>query len=116
MVTPNRGTVYWFDFDPPDFTHTAAGRRPVLVVQSSALNVSRLPTVVVASFTTNLAAARAPTAVFVPAGVGGLPRDSVVKLTELMTVDDYLLLESLGELPPDLMNEVNCALRLVLEV
>ena len=113
-MTPKRGAVYWFDFDPPGFTHTAAGRRPVLVVQSSALNASWLPTVVVASFSTNLAAGRAPTAVFIPAGVGGLPRDSVVKLTELMTVDEDLLLESLGELPPDLIDEVTAALRLVL--
>jgi len=78
------------------------------------MNSSRLPTVIVASFTSNLAAARYPGAVFVPAGVAGLPRDSVVKTTELITVDTYLLLDALGDLPGDLMTEVDAGLRISL--
>jgi len=115
MVThPQRGRVYWFEFPPPDISHTPAGRRPVVVVQSSVMNESRLPTVIVASLTTNLAAARYPGAVFVPSGVAGLPKDSVIKLTELMTVDNYLLLDPLGDLPSDLMSDVDSGLRISL--
>ena len=86
----------------------------MLVVQAAAMNNSRLPTVIVASLTSNLAAARYPGAVFVPAGVAGLPKDSVIKLTELMTVDNYLLLDALGDLPNDLMSEVDSGLRISL--
>ena len=115
MVThPRRGRLYWFEFPAPDVSHAPAGRRPVLVVQAAAMNESRLPTVIIASLTSNLAAARYPAAVFVPASVAGLPRDSVVKLTELMTVDDYLLLDPLGDLPNDLMADVDAALRISL--
>jgi mRNA interferase MazF len=80
------------------------------------MNDSRLPTVIVASLTTNLAAARYPGAVFVPAGVAGLPKDSVIKLTELMTVDTYLLLDAVGDLPPDVMRDVDTGLRISLGI
>ena len=111
---PRRGRIYWFEFAPVDVSHAPAGRRPVLVVQSTPMNDSRLPTVIVTSLTTNLAAARYPGAVFLPAGVAGLPKDSVVKTTEIMTVDAYLLLDPLGDLPPDIMAEVDSGLRLTL--
>ncbi|MCL2735867.1 MAG: type II toxin-antitoxin system PemK/MazF family toxin [Propionibacteriaceae bacterium] len=116
MTRPKRGRLYWFEFPPPDVSHSPAGRRPVIVVQSDIMNDSRLPTVIVASLTSNLAAARYPGAVFIPAGVAGLPKDSVVKLTELMTIDSCLLVDELGDLPTDLMAEVDAGIRISLGV
>ena len=109
-----RGDVYWCDFGDPD-GHGPGKRRPVVVVSSDAFVDSSLPTVVVVGCTTNLAAARYPGNVLIPATAGGLPRDCVVKVTEIATVERYLLLDRVGHLPPDIMHDIGRGLRLSLE-
>ena len=109
----HRGEVYWCDFGQAE-GHGSAKRRPVVVVSGESFVASNLPTVVVVACTTNLAAARYPGSVFVPVGTGGLPRDCVVKTTEIATVDRYLLLDLVGTLPLDVMADVDRALHLSL--
>jgi mRNA interferase MazF len=111
-----RGEVWWFDFPVPAASHGPAKRRPVVVVQSQSFNDSALATVIVASLTGNLAAARFPGNVFVPKGAGGLPKDSVIRVNEIATVDRYLLVDRVGLLPADLIQELSRGLRLALGV
>jgi mRNA interferase MazF len=85
-----------------------------VVVSGESFVASNLPTVVVTACTTNLAAARYPGSVFVPVGTGGLPRDCVVRTTEIATVDRYLLLDRIGALPPDVVADIDRALQLSL--
>jgi mRNA interferase MazF len=55
-----------------------------------------------------------PGTVFVPAIAGGLPRDSVVDVTALITLDKADLEAAIGHLPTSLMHEVDRGLRRVL--
>ncbi len=48
------------------------------------------------------------------APLSGLPRDSVVNVSALLTIDRHLLSERVGSLPGDLMERVDEGLRLVL--
>ncbi len=56
----------------------------------------------------------APGNVVCPRQVSGLPRDSVVNVSALLTIDRHLLSERVGLLPGDLMERVDEGLRLVL--
>ncbi|MDR1187029.1 MAG: type II toxin-antitoxin system PemK/MazF family toxin [Bifidobacteriaceae bacterium] len=110
-----RGQVYWLDFGEPD-GHQPAKRRPVVVVQCAALNRSAIGTVIVASLTTRAASARFPGATTIPAGVAGLPRDSVLKPTEISTVNRSALEGPLGQVPATIMAEIDRCLRFALDL
>jgi len=111
MVT--RGALVWCDLGEP--AGSAPGkRRPVLVVQSEPFNRSAISTVVVAVITSNLAIAEHPGNVFLPAAASGLPKDSVVNVSQVLTIDRASLADSVGELPAYLLQEVDRGLRLVL--
>lgn len=89
-------------------------RRPVLVVQSDAFNRSRIGTVVAVTLTSNLRLADAPGNVLVPRRASGLPRDSVVNVSQIVTLDRADLAERAGQLPRDVLRQVDRGVRLVL--
>ena len=91
-------------------------RRPVLVVQADSFNRSRIQTVIVAVISSNLQLADAPGNVFVPARSSGLPRDSVVNVTQVLTLDRGFLTEHAGTLPARLQGSVDAGLRSVLQL
>lgn len=109
----DRGETYWIDLGEPRGS-SPGRRRPVLVIQSDAYNASRLATVVVAAITSNTSLAAMPGNVFLPAEAAGLPRDSVVNVTALATVDRLDLEGPVGRLPVSLMAKVDLGLRQVL--
>lgn len=86
----------------------------MLVIQSAPYNASRLATVLTAAVTSNTDLAAMPGNVFLPAVVTGLPRDSVVNITALITLNKTDLIERIGEVPPNTMLEVDRGLRRVL--
>ncbi|KAA1245030.1 type II toxin-antitoxin system PemK/MazF family toxin [Mycobacterium simiae] len=108
----NRADIYWADLGPPSGSRPAK-RRPVLVVQSDPYNASRLATVLAAVITSNTTLATMPGNVFLPATATGLPRDSVVNVTALVTLNKTDLTDRVGDVPPSLMHEVDRGLRRV---
>ena len=93
----SQGHVYWASL--PDPIGSSPGfRRPVLVVQGDALNRSRIRTVVCVPLTSNLRWAEAPGNVMLSARATGLPKDSVVNTSQLITLDRSLLTEEVGKL------------------
>ena len=108
-----RGDIYWADLGAPSGSRPAK-RRPVLVIQSDPYNDSRLATVVAVVITSNTALAAMPGNVFLPATATGLPRDSVVNTTAVVTLNKTDLADRVSPLPLSLMNEVDRGLRRVL--
>ena len=88
----------------------------MLVIQSDPYNASRLATVLTAVITPNTALAAMPGNVFLPAVVTGLPRDSVVNITALVTLNKTDLSDRIGNVPPNIMDEVDRGLRRVLDL
>ena len=64
----------------------------------------------------NTALATMPGNVFLPATATGLPRDSVVNVTALVTLNKTDLTGRVGNVPPSLMHEVERGLRRVLDL
>jgi mRNA interferase MazF len=110
-----RGGIYWADLGAPVGSRPAK-RRPVLVISAAAYNSSRLATVLAAVITSNTALAAMPGNVFLPAAATGLPRDSVVNVTALVTLNNSDLTEQAGGTPPALLHEVDRGLRRVLDL
>jgi mRNA interferase MazF len=86
----------------------------VLVIQSDPFNASRLNTTIAAVITSNTALAAMPGNVFLPAAISGLPKDSVVNVAALVTLNQADLEAPAGHLPESLMADVNRGLRRVL--
>ncbi|MBX6749639.1 MAG: type II toxin-antitoxin system PemK/MazF family toxin [Micromonosporaceae bacterium] len=108
-----RGDIHWVDLGEADGSRPAK-RRPVLVIQSTAYNASRLATVIAAVITSNTALATMPGNVFLPAAVTGLKRDSVVNVTAIVTLNKEDLGRPVGTVSDYLMREVDQGLRQVL--
>ncbi|MFP4438285.1 MAG: type II toxin-antitoxin system PemK/MazF family toxin [Chloroflexaceae bacterium] len=97
-----RGDIWWANL--PDLQGSAAGyRRPVLIIQADTFTASRIATVIVIAITSNLRLAAAPGNVFVSATESGLPRDSVVNVSQILTLDKSMLDEHVGHLLPPAM-------------
>src|ERR1700735_3255314 len=108
-----RGSIWWADLGEPRGSKPAR-RRPVLVIQSGPFNASRLKTAVAAVITSTPGLAAIPGNVFLPATASGLPKDSVVNVTAIVTLDKTDLDAETGQLPASLMSDVDRGLRRVL--
>lgn len=108
-----RGSVWWADLGEPHGSKPAK-RRPVLVIQAGPFNASRLNTTIAAVITSNTQLAAMPGNVFLPASSSGLPKDSVVNVTALVTLDKTDLDTEAGQLPAALMGDVDQGLRRLL--
>ncbi len=108
-----RGEVWWAGLPEPAASEPGY-RRPVLVVSSDEFNRSHIRTVVAAVLTTNLRLAAAPGNVLVAAEETGLTRDSVVNVSQVVTVDKLFLAERVGLVGGRAMLAVEDGLRTVL--
>jgi len=108
-----RGEVWWAELPEP-VASEPGHRRPVLVVSSDRFNRSRIRTVLAAVLTTNLRLADAPGNVPVAAEEAGLSRDSVVNVSQVVTVDKSFLTERAGRVGARALLAVEDGLRTVM--
>jgi len=109
----HRGEIWWAALAEP--TGSEPGyRRPVVIVQSDEFNQSRIQTVVVVAVTTNLRLAAAPGNVFCRRRDTGLPKNSVINVSQVSTINKIRLTQRVGRLPGRLIQMMEAGLRLVL--
>lgn len=114
MVVQRR-EVWWADLEEPRGSEPGF-RRPILIVQADAFNRSRLRTVLGVVLSSNPRLLDAPGNVLLPGNTTGLPKDSVVNVTQILTLDEDYLTERTGRIPPRLMAQVDAGLKLVLDL
>jgi len=90
-------------------------RHPHVVVQNDVFNASRIATTVVCALTSNLKRAGDPGNVLLEQEEAGLEKPSVVNVSQVITVDKEDLVERIGSLSPQSLNEVLEGLYLLLE-
>lgn len=103
-----RGDIYYADLSPV-IGSEQGGVRPVLIVQNDIGN-RYSPTVIIAAITSQINKAKLPTHIEIVATDYGLPKDSVVLLEQIRTIDKRRLDEKVGHLDDDMMDKVNEAL------
>lgn len=109
-----QGDVYWVELDDP-IGSSPGYRHPHVVVQNNVFNQSRIGTVVVCVLTSNLKRALSPGNVELVAGEGGLPKASVVVVSQLLTLDKNQLGDYVGTLSAKRIRQILDGISLVLE-
>lgn len=107
-----RGDIFYADLSPV-IGSEQGGVRPVLVIQNDIGN-KYSPTIIIAAITSQINKARLPTHIEINAPDFGLPKDSVVLLEQIRTIDKKRLREKIGRFDEDMMKAVDDALRISL--
>lgn len=110
-----RGEIWWAELRTPRGSEPGF-RRPVVIIQADAFNRSQISTVIAAAITSNLVLANAPGNVHLKRGQSKLPRDSVVNVSQILTLDRRFLTERVARLPVQAFSQVEEGLRLVLSL
>ena len=110
-----RGEIWWASLPDPRGSEPGY-RRPVVIVQADAFNRSRIQTVIVAAITSNMKLAAAPGNVRLTRKQSKLSRESVINVSQLLTLDRSFLTEKVGRIPPKPMEALEDGLRLVLDI
>ncbi len=108
-----RGEIWWATLDEPRGSEPGY-RRPVVIVSSDDFNQSKIGTVVVAMITSNARLAGAPGNFLISTKESGLSRESVVNVSQLLTLDKSFLSEKQRKLPAQKRMILNEGLRLFL--
>lgn len=111
-TTVKRGEIYYADLSPV-IGSEQGGVRPVLIVQNDTGN-RHSPTVIAAAITSQMGKAKLPTHIELQAMRYGLPKESVVLLEQVRTLEKSRLTKRLGQASPDMMQAVDEALSLSL--
>ena len=106
--TVKRGDIFYADLSPVVGSEQG-GTRPVLIVQNDTGN-RHSPTVIAAAITSQTGKARLPTHISLSAMNYGLPKDSVILLEQIRTLDKRRLRERMGRLDGELMHRVDSAI------
>ena len=109
-----QGDIFWLDYYEPEGSE-AGFRRPVVVVQSNRYNERKIGTTVVCALSTTLRRAQDKNNVLLESGEGSLPKQSVVLVSQLDTVDKNALQDFIGSLRPARMRQVLAGLWQVFE-
>ena len=103
-----RGDIYYADLSPVVGSEQG-GVRPVLIVQNDTGN-RHSPTVIAAAITSRTGKAKLPTHIDLASQSSGLPKDSVVLLEQIRTLDKRRLREKMGHVTGTVMAEVDEAI------
>ena len=100
-----RGDIFYADLSPVVGSEQG-GVRPVLIVQNDTGN-RHSPTVIAAAITSQTGKARLPTHISVAPLSCGLPKESVILLEQVRTLDKRRLREKMGRLDDGVMKQVD---------
>ena len=106
----NQGEIYWAQLG--DLSGSESGiRHPHVVIQDNVFNHSRINTVVVCALTSNIKRANTPGNVLLDVGEANLPKQSVVEVSKVSTVDKTQLGEYIGSLTERRTNQILAGMR-----
>jgi mRNA interferase MazF len=101
----NQGDVYWVQFNDADSAESYIPH-PYVVVQADVLNHSRIQTVVLCALTTNIKRANLPGNVLLEIGEANLPKQSIVEVSKVSTVNKSQLGAYIGTLSQQRVKQI----------
>ena len=110
-----KGTIWWASLDDPRGSGPGY-KKPVVIVSSNEFNKSNIKTVIVSVITSNLRLAEAPGNFLISKKDSGLTKDSVVNVSQLLTLDKSFLTEKIKKLPNKKLMILNIGLKLALAI
>ena len=103
-----RVEIYFADLSPVVGSEQG-GVRPVLIIQNNVGN-KYSPTVIVSAITSQLSKAKLPTHIELPSSKYHLPKDSVVLLEQIRTLDKRRLKDKISAIDTYKMKEIDKAI------
>lgn len=100
-----RGDIFWARLGPADGSEPAY-RRPVIVVQRNSISQSRFNTVLVVPLTSQTRHSYLPGNVLLSKNEANIPKASLARATHLMVMDKDRLIEKIGTLPRERLEEI----------
>jgi mRNA interferase MazF len=107
---PKRGDIFWVAPAEPADAHAAVAH-PHVVVQEDVFNRSRVHTVIVCALTSNLHRAQEPGNVLLEPDEGNLPKQSVLVVSQISSVEKQALGEYIGSLSSERIDRALDGLR-----
>ena len=108
-----RGEIWWADLAEPRGSEPGF-IRPVLVIQDNHFNDNRLATVITIGPTSNLNYSHIPTNILISKAESGLPKDSVINLAHLATINKDELIERVSSVPQIILDQIEHGLAIML--
>ena len=109
-----RGDIFYADLRPVVGSEQG-GIRPVLIIQNNVGN-RHSPTVICAAITSKMNKAKLPTHIEINAELYGIEKDSVILLEQLRTIYKRRLKDKVCHLDDAMLDKVNHALEISLEL
>ncbi|HEX9617886.1 MAG TPA: type II toxin-antitoxin system PemK/MazF family toxin [Anaerolineales bacterium] len=110
----NQGDIFWIELEEPSGSEPGY-RHPHVVVQNNVFNQSRINTVLVCALSSNLKRAESLGNVLLDLDEGNLPKQSVVLVSQIFTVDKSQLDEYIGSVSKRRMRQIIDGIRLLIE-
>ncbi|MDH5720554.1 MAG: type II toxin-antitoxin system PemK/MazF family toxin [Spirochaetia bacterium] len=111
----NRGEIWWADLNNPRGSEPGY-KRPVVIIQANEFNRSKINTIICAVITSNIELQKAPGNIFISKEDSSLSKDSVINISQIITVDKLFLTELAGTLTPGILKKLNKSLKLILNI
>ncbi len=110
-----RGEIWWASLEEPRGSEPGY-KRPVVIISSDAFNQSKIQTVVVAVVTSNLRLAHAPGNIFIARRDSGLSKESVINVSQVLTIDKSFPVEKVSKLSDKKILALDEGLKLSLSI
>jgi len=110
-----RGEIWWASLRRP-LGSEPGFRRPVLIIQSNIYNKSKINTVICAVITSNLNLADVGNNIFLNSTESHLPKDSVINISQIITIDKAYLYQPVGVVNSKILHRLDNGLKTVLGI
>ena len=110
-----RGEIWWAKLHKPRKSEPGF-KRPILILQTDSFNKSKIKTVICGVITSNIELAKAPGNILIGKRVSHLPKESVINLSQIITIDKSYLIEYVSTLNKKIVEQVNDGLKLVFDL
>lgn len=110
-----RGEIWWTNLRKPVGSEPGF-KRPVLIIQSDVFNKSKINTVICLVITSNLNLAETGKNILLKKAESNLPKDSVINVSQIVTLDKEYLDECIGSVSQKIMQKLESSLKVVLNL
>ncbi len=110
-----KGEIWWANLPKPRISEPGY-KRPVLIIQSDSFNKSKINTVICAVITSNISLAKAPGNIHLKKAESKLLKESVINVSQIITIDKSLLSKYVCTLNKELVKRIDYGIKIALDI
>jgi mRNA interferase MazF len=110
-----KGEIWWANLPKPKMSGPGF-KRPVLIIQADSFNKSKINTIICAVITSNVSLAKAPGNIHLKKSESKLPKESVINVSQIITIDKSLLSKYVSTLNKEIIKKVEYGLKIILDI